>query len=49
MAASAFHTSEVVGRVFGRRCQANTLPDKIHQLNVEQLLTYEKQRVPVQF
>ena len=32
----------VARRVIGGRCQAHTLPDKIHQLHVQQPSTYEK-------
>jgi len=40
-----FHTWEVVGRVNGRRCQAQctgTVPDNVHQLHDQQPPTYEK-------
>jgi len=37
-----FHTWEVVGRLFGGRCQAHTVPDNVHQLHVQQHSTYEK-------
>jgi len=37
-----FHTWKVVGRVVGGRCQAHTVPDKVHQLHVQQPSTYEK-------
>jgi hypothetical protein len=36
-----FHKWKVVGRVIGRR-QAHTVPDKVHQLHVQQPPTYEK-------
>jgi len=43
-----FHRWKVVGRVVGGRCQAqcdlvrHSVPDKVHQLNVQQPFTYEK-------
>jgi len=37
-----FHTWKVVGRVDGGRCQAQYVPDNIHQLHVQQPPTYEK-------
>ena len=37
-----FHTWKVVGRVDGGRCQARTVPDKVHQLHFQQPSTYEK-------
>jgi hypothetical protein len=37
-----FHTWKVVGRVVGERFQAQYMPDKVHQLHVQQLSTYEK-------
>ena len=37
-----FHKWKVVGRVIGGRCQAHTVPDKVHQLHVQQPSTYEK-------
>ena len=38
----AFHTWKVVGRVVGGLCQAHFVPDKVHQLHVQQPSTYEK-------
>jgi len=38
------------GRVVGGRCEAQYVPDNVHQLHVLQTSTYEKtQRLPVQF
>ena len=37
-----FHAWKVVGRVGGGRCQAEYVPDKVHQLHVQQPSTYEK-------
>jgi hypothetical protein len=37
-----FHTWKVIGRVIGERCQAHTVPDKVHQLHVQQPSMYEK-------
>jgi hypothetical protein len=37
-----FHTWKIVGRVFGGRCQARTVPDNVNQLHVQQSSTYEK-------
>jgi hypothetical protein len=37
-----FHTWKVVGRVVGRRCQAHTVLDNVHQLYIQQPSTYEK-------
>jgi hypothetical protein len=37
-----FHTWNVVVRVVGGRCQAQYVPDKVHQLHVQQPSTYEK-------
>jgi len=37
-----FHTWKVVGRVDGGRCQAHTVPDNVHQPQVQQPTTYEK-------
>ena len=40
-----FHTWKVVGRVVGGRCQAQYVPDNIHQLHVQQPFTYKKPEV----
>jgi len=37
-----FHTWKVVGRVVGGLCQAQYVPDNVHQLHVQQPSTYEK-------
>ena len=37
-----FHTWKVVGRVAGELCQAQYVPDNVHQLHVQQPFTYEK-------
>ena len=37
-----FHMSKVVGGVVGGRCQAQYVPDNVHQLHVQQPSTYEK-------
>jgi hypothetical protein len=37
-----FHTWKVVGHVVGGRCQAQYVPDKVHQLHVQQPSKYEK-------
>jgi hypothetical protein len=37
-----FHTWKTVGRVVGGHCQAHTVPDNVHQLNVQQPSMYEK-------
>jgi hypothetical protein len=37
-----FHTCKVAGRVVGGRCQAQYVPDNVHQLHVQQLSTYKK-------
>jgi len=39
-----FHTWKVVERVAGGPCQANTVPDNVHQLHVQQTSTYKKTR-----
>jgi hypothetical protein len=36
-----FHRWKVVGRVVGGRCQAQYVPDNVHQLHVQRLSTYE--------
>ena len=38
----AFHTWKVIGRAVGGRCQAQYVPDNVHQLHVQQPSTYEK-------
>jgi len=43
------HTSRVVGRVVGGRCQAQYVPNTVHQLHNQQPSTYKNQRLPVQF
>jgi hypothetical protein len=37
-----FHTWKVVGCVAGGRCQAQYVPDNVHQLHVQQPSTYKK-------
>ena len=37
-----FHTWKVVGRVVDEHCQAQYVPDNIHQPHVQQPSTYEK-------
>ena len=37
-----FHTWKVVGRVVGGRCQAQYVPDNVHQPHVQTPSTYEK-------
>jgi len=37
-----FHKWKVDGRVVGGRCQAQYVPDKVHQLHVHQPSTYKK-------
>jgi hypothetical protein len=37
-----FHTWKVVGGVVGGRCQAQHVPDNVHQLHVRQPSTYKK-------
>jgi len=37
-----FHTWKVVGRVVGGRCQAQYVPDNVHQLYVQQPSKYAK-------
>ena len=37
-----FHMWKVVGRVVGGRCQAQYVPDNVHQLHVQQPSTCEK-------
>jgi len=37
-----FRTWKVVGRVIGGRCQAQYVPDNVHQPNVQQPSTYKK-------
>jgi len=37
-----FQTLKVVGRVVGERCQAQYVPDNVHQLHVQQPSTSEK-------
>ena len=37
-----FYTWKIVGSVVGGRCQARTVPDKVHQLHFQQPSTYEK-------
>jgi hypothetical protein len=36
-----FHTWKNVGRVVGGRCQAQYVPDNVHQPHVQQSFTYE--------
>jgi len=36
-----FHTWKVAGRVVGGLCQAQHVPDNVHQLHVQQPSTYE--------
>jgi len=40
-----FQRWKVVGRVVGGRCQAQYVPDNIHQLHVQQPFTYKKPEV----
>ena len=37
-----FHMWKVVGRAAGGRCQAQYVPDNVHQLHVQRPSTYEK-------
>jgi hypothetical protein len=37
-----FHTWKVVGRVVGGSCQAQYVPDNVHQPNAQQPSTYKK-------
>ena len=37
-----FHMWKVVGRVVSGRCQAQYVPDNVHQLHVQRPSTYEK-------
>jgi hypothetical protein len=37
-----FHTWKVVGLAVGGRCQAHTVPDNVHQLQVQQPSMHEK-------
>jgi len=45
LAASGFFIrGKLLGRVFGGRCQAHTVPHNVHQIHVQQSPTYEKTR-----
>ena len=37
-----FYAWKVVGRLVGGRCQAQYVPDNVHQLNVQQPSTHKK-------